>query len=178
MNPDQKQRPIAIINSVAPIRICDNGGWTDTWFAGGTRITPRVLERIDTNADDSAMGLEPATATLLPQTTPGHWDDVVEAMVQVVENPRGTAKRIRSEDFRIAGKTGTAQVFTVKQDEKYEEDEVPEKMRDHALFIAFAPVEEPRIAVAVIVEHGGHGGAVAAPIARIILDYHLVQKTL
>ena len=151
---------------------------TATLAAGGTRITPRVVERIDANADDSAVGLEPATATLLPQTSPGHWDDVVEAMVQVVENPRGTAKRIRSEDFRIAGKTGTAQVFTVKQDEKYEEDEVPKKMRDHALFIAFAPVEEPRIAVAVIVEHGGHGGSVAAPIARVILDHHLVQKTL
>jgi penicillin-binding protein 2 len=101
---------------------------------------------------------------------------VIEAMIQVTEGARGTAKRIRSDNYRIAGKTGTAQVFTVKQDEKYEEDEVDEKLRDHALFIAFAPVEKPRIAVAVIVENGGHGGSVAAPIAGSIMQYHLEGK--
>jgi len=150
---------------------------TATLAARGKRITPRVVERIETSEEDPAGDLEPANTVLLPQTSPGHWDDVVEAMTQVIENPRGTAKRIRSEQYRIAGKTGTAQVFTVKQDEKYEEDEVPEKMRDHALFIAFAPVEEPMIAVAVIVENGGHGGSVAAPIARVIMDHYLLKQT-
>jgi penicillin-binding protein 2 len=97
-------------------------------------------------------------------------------MVQVVEGARGTAKRIRNAEYRIAGKTGTAQVFTIKQDEEYVEEDVARKMRDHALFLAYAPVEAPRIAVAVIVENGGHGGSVAAPIARQIMDAHLLGK--
>jgi penicillin-binding protein 2 len=95
-------------------------------------------------------------------------------MTQVVEGRRGTARRIRSEDYRIAGKTGTAQVFTVGQNESYNEAEVAERMRDHALFVAYAPVEAPRIAVAVIVENGGHGGSVAAPIARAVMDSYLL----
>jgi penicillin-binding protein 2 len=92
-------------------------------------------------------------------------------MTQVVE--RGTARRIRTDAYRIAGKTGTAQVFTVGQKESYRESQVSERMRDHALFIAFAPVEDPRIALAVIVENGGHGGSVAAPIARQVIDAYL-----
>ena len=92
----------------------------------------------------------------------------------MVEGPRGTARRIATDAYRIAAKTGTAQVFTVKQDEEYDEAKVDEKMRDHALFLAFAPVEEPRIAVAVIVENGGHGGSVAAPIAKRVMDRYLL----
>ena len=101
---------------------------------------------------------------------------VIHAMTQVVEGKRGTARRIRTDAYRIAGKTGTAQVFTVGQKERYNEDEVAERMRDHALFVAFAPVEEPRIAVAVIVENGGHGGSVAAPIARKVMDSYLLGE--
>jgi penicillin-binding protein 2 len=79
-------------------------------------------------------------------------------------------------DYRIAGKTGTAQVFTVKQNERYDEDKIPKHLRDHALFVSFAPAEKPRIAVAVIVENGGHGGSIAAPIAKAIMDYYLLGK--
>jgi penicillin-binding protein 2 len=96
------------------------------------------------------------------------WDDIIRSMIQVVE--RGTARRIRTDAYRIAGKTGTAQVFTVGQKESYRESQVPERMRDHALFVAFAPAEDPRIALAVIIENGGHGGSVAAPIARQVMD--------
>jgi penicillin-binding protein 2 len=96
------------------------------------------------------------------------WDDIIRSMTQVVE--RGTAKRIRTDAYRIAGKTGTAQVFTVGQKESYRESQVPERMRDHALFVAFAPADDPRIALAVIVENGGLGGSVAAPIARKVMD--------
>jgi penicillin-binding protein 2 len=78
--------------------------------------------------------------------------------------------------YQSAGKTGTAQVFTIKQEEKYNEDAIDFKMRDHALFIAFAPVHDPQIAVAIIAEHGGHGGSVAAPIAGEIIDAYLNQK--
>ncbi|MBS1202170.1 MAG: penicillin-binding protein 2, partial [Chromatiaceae bacterium] len=74
---------------------------------------------------------------------------------------------------RIAGKTGTAQVFSVGQSETYNASRIDKRMHDHALFIAFAPVEDPRIAVAVIVENGGHGGSVAAPVARRVMDAYL-----
>jgi len=103
-------------------------------------------------------------------------EQVIHAMTQVVEGKRGTARRIRTDAYRIAGKTGTAQVFTVGQKERYNEKEVAERMRDHALFVAFAPVDEPRIAVAVIVENGGHGGSVAAPIARAVMDSYLLGE--
>lgn len=107
---------------------------------------------------------------------PRNVEKVIRAMTQVVEGKRGTARRIRTDAYRIAGKTGTAQVFTVGQKERYNEAEVAERMRDHALFVAFAPVDEPRIAVAVIVENGGHGGSVAAPIARAVMDSYLLGE--
>ncbi|MGD8527014.1 MAG: penicillin-binding transpeptidase domain-containing protein, partial [Thioalkalispiraceae bacterium] len=70
---------------------------------------------------------------------------------------------------------GTAQVFGIKQDEEYVEEDIKKKLRDHALFIGFAPVDDPKIAVAVIVENGGSGGAVAAPIVRKVMDQYLLQ---
>ena len=98
-------------------------------------------------------------------------------MIDVVHAPRGTARRIgKDSPYRIAGKTGTAQVFGLKQEEKYDAEAIDEKLRDHSLFIAFAPVEEPVIAVAVIVENGGSGSAVAAPIARTIMDAWLLDN--
>jgi len=145
--------------------------------AGGVNHTPRVVQSIEGAGEDSDPLLQPPPTELLPKTSALNWDDVVEAMTQVIEGRRGTAKRIRSEHYRIAGKTGTAQVFSVKQDEEYDEEKVAKKMRDHALFISFAPVEDPRIAVAVIVENGGHGGSVAAPIAGRIMDFHLLGNT-
>jgi penicillin-binding protein 2 len=110
----------------------------------------------------------------MPIRARDNWREVLKGMTDVVEGERGTARRIRNDAYRIAGKTGTAQVFTVKQDEEYDEDKIDKSLRDHALFIAFAPVEDPKIAVAVLVENGGHGGAVAAPIARTIMDAYLL----
>jgi len=136
----------------------------------GRLIQPRVVRATHT----PGAGVEQATplvARRVPVTDSHQWDDVIGAMTQVVE--RGTARRIRTDAYRIAGKTGTAQVFTVGQKESYRESQVSERMRDHALFIAFAPVEDPRIALAVIVENGGHGGSVAAPIARQVIDAYL-----
>ncbi|RLA19757.1 MAG: penicillin-binding protein 2, partial [Gammaproteobacteria bacterium] len=71
------------------------------------------------------------------------------------------------------GKTGTAQVFSIGQEEEYDEEEIEERLRDHALFIAFAPVKDPQIAISVIVENGGHGGSVAAPMAGKLFKYYL-----
>ncbi|MDH3899846.1 MAG: penicillin-binding transpeptidase domain-containing protein, partial [Gammaproteobacteria bacterium] len=96
--------------------------------------------------------------------------------IDVVHSSRGTARSIgKDSPYRIAGKTGTAQVFGLKEEEKYDAETIAAELRDHALFIAFAPVDDPQIAVAVIVEHGGGGGAVAAPIARRIMDAYLVD---
>jgi penicillin-binding protein 2 len=75
------------------------------------------------------------------------------------------------------GKTGTAQLFQIKQNEKYKDARVAERLKDHAWFIAFAPADHPTIALAVLVENGGFGGAAAAPIARRALDYYLLGKT-
>ncbi len=102
-------------------------------------------------------------------------DDVISAMINVVHGARGTARTLKQGiNYQIAGKTGTAQVFTVKQEEKYNEDEISFKHRDHALFMTFAPANDPQIAVAVIVENGGHGGSVAAPIAGKIMKQFLM----
>ncbi len=143
-----------------------------TFASGGRRFVPQVVELTASHPGATPERVPPKVAGDVTVTDREHWNQVGAAMAGVVEDPRGTAKRIRTPNYRIAGKTGTAQVFTVKQEEEYDEDKISKKMRDHALFISFAPVEDPRIAVAVIVENGGHGGAVAAPIAaRIIARY-------
>jgi len=147
---------------------------TATLAAGGKRIAPRIVQSVKEMTDDQPKPVALNETISIPHNTEQNWNNVVHAMSQVIEGQRGTARRIRSEHYRIAGKTGTAQVFTVKQEEKYEEDKVAKKMRDHALFISFAPVKNPRIAIAVIVENGGHGGATAAPIAKRILDQYLL----
>ncbi|WP_133510839.1 penicillin-binding protein 2 [Candidatus Thiosymbion oneisti] len=136
-------------------------------------IRPRVVRA--TGAPGSAVEREfPAQVRQLPVAS-RNLDRMIKSMVQVVRNRRGTAKGIRTKAYSIAGKTGTVQVFSIKQKERYRESEVAEHMRDHALFVAFAPVEDPRIAVAVIVENGGHGGAVAAPVARRVMDSYLLR---
>jgi penicillin-binding protein 2 len=77
----------------------------------------------------------------------------------------------------MAGKSGTAQVFSVAQNKKYKAEDIAERMRDHALFVAFAPLEDPRIAVAVVVENGESGSRVAAPIARKVMEAYLRTAT-
>src|SRR5690606_3619836 len=78
--------------------------------------------------------------------------------------------------YTVAGKTGTAQVFTIAQEAKYNADEVDERLRDHGLFIAYAPAEAPRIAVAVVIENGGGGSTAAAPVARKIMDAYFTAQ--
>ncbi len=103
-----------------------------------------------------------------------NWEVIVDAMVAVTSGPGGTAVRAsRGAAYSIAGKTGTAQVYSVGQTEKYDEKTVAERLRDHALFVAFAPADAPKIAIAVLVENGGHGSSAAAPIARAVFDAYL-----
>jgi penicillin-binding protein 2 len=147
---------------------------TATLANRGHRIRPRVVAAIE-KPDGSKMD-SPMIEDVLHQLDPEHWDQVISAMAEVVEGPRGTARSIRTSAYRIAGKTGTAQVFSIKQDEEYDEESIAKRKRDHALFIAFAPIETPKIAIAVIVENGGHGGSVAAPIAREVMDRYLLRN--
>jgi len=105
-----------------------------------------------------------------------YWQRIIDAMVGVVHGARGTARRIGIKaEYEFAGKTGTAQVIGISQDEVYKKEEIPEEFRDHALFIAFAPAEAPKIAIAIIVENGGSGSRSAAPIARRLLDQYLLR---
>jgi penicillin-binding protein 2 len=106
---------------------------------------------------------------------PEHVEFVKRAMAGV--NKEGTgARAFAGAQYTSGGKTGTAQVIGIKQNEKYDEAKVAERFRDHSLFVAFAPLESPRIALAVIVENGGFGARAAAPIARTVLDYFLLGK--
>jgi penicillin-binding protein 2 len=147
---------------------------TATLSVHGRQRRPRIVQSILEAGASNPVPVHEVDQ--VPIQSDKHWHDVIHAMSQVIEGLRGTARLIRSEHYRIAGKTGTAQVFTVKQEEEYEEEKVAKKMRDHALFIAFAPIEAPSIAVAVIVENGGHGGSVAAPIAKAMMDHHLLKE--
>ncbi len=99
-----------------------------------------------------------------------------KGMVNVVHSARGTARLIAGKrTYQIAGKTGTAQVYSIKQDEEYDEEEIAFNMRDHALFIAYAPADNPKIVVAVIAEHGSHGSSTAAPIASAVITEYLKE---
>ena len=140
---------------------------------GGVYMQPQLVDEIVDESTGEVKATE-KKAHIIPVIRQANWDKIREAMEHVVQGPRGTARRLKNEHYRIAGKTGTAQVFTVKQDEEYEESKVSKKNRDHALFIAYAPVEDPQIAVAVIVENGGHGGSTAAPVAKKVMDAWLL----
>ncbi|MDH4570529.1 penicillin-binding protein 2 [Pseudomonas sp. BN414] len=106
---------------------------------------------------------------------PKYWDAGRNGMEQVVHGARGTAHKVgASSVYRIAGKSGTAQVVAIKQGEKYDRSKVQERHRDHALFVAFAPAEDPKIAVAVMVENGESGSGVAAPVVKQVMDAWLL----
>jgi len=140
----------------------------------GRSIQPHLFKQIALS-DSEQQPLQPDNAsTIIEQTKASNWEAVIQAMENVIYGTHGTARRINhGQPYRIAGKTGTAQVFGIKQDEEYVEEDIGKHLRDHALFIAFAPSDKPQIAVAVIVENGGHGGSVAAPIAGSVIDQYL-----
>jgi penicillin-binding protein 2 len=110
------------------------------------------------------------------QIKPENMELVRQGMMDVTL-PGGTAASVGAgSSYAIAAKTGTAQVINMKQNEKYNASTIDERHRDHALFIAYAPADAPKIALAVIVENGGHGGSTAGPIARQVMDYYLLGK--
>ena len=144
----------------------------------GTRVKPRLLHGIEDPGTKTVRYLDAGSTAMVPLKDPQHWNTIIQDLIDVVHSKRGTGQGIGyNAPYKIAGKTGTAQVKSVGQQETYSEYRVAEQYRDHALFIAFAPADDPQIAVAVIVENAGHGGSVAAPIARKLMDYYLLGGT-
>ena len=139
----------------------------------GVRMRPRLLRAHE--RDGARVEFPPEVAGRVELADPGGWQRVTDAMVEVMHGEHGTGREAgRNAAYRIAGKTGTVQVIGYGE-EIPEDDELPEHLRDHSLFIAFAPAEAPRIALAVVAEHGGAGSALAAPIARRLLDAYLLE---
>ena len=161
-------------NVVTPLQLANA---VATLVNGGNRYEPRLLYASKQAGDERAQRVRAPLALEVPKKDPQNWQVVLEGMDRVVNGTRGTARAIAVDSrYRIAGKTGTAQVFKLAAGETYKASEVAQELRHHALFIAYAPVESPRIAIAVIVEHGGAGSKIAAPIARATLDAWLNQE--
>ncbi len=142
--------------------------------ARGQSFHPRLVTGLRDPKTGKVTSLTPVRGTPVTGSSPEQWEIVFTGMMATMT--RGTASQTagKGSAYTIAGKTGTAQVFTVGQNEKYNEKTVDERLRDHSWFIAFAPAEAPRIALAVLVENGGFGAQVAAPIARKVMDAYLL----
>lgn len=157
-------------NQTTPIQLAHA---TSTLAMRGVMQEPQVV-RASRKAGQSEMELRGSErVNSLPMQDSQHWEAVVDSMVEVIHGERGTARHVGKDmPFKVAGKTGTAQVFGIAQDEKYDAETLERKLHDHALFIAFAPADKPEFVVAVVVENGGTGSKTAAPIARkMMIEY-------
>jgi penicillin-binding protein 2 len=142
----------------------------------GEKIVPRLLKEVHVPADDTIRERDPSK-TIIKLRREKHWDVIFDAMVEVVHGPWGTARATGwGMKFKMAGKTGTAQVFGIAQDEEYDAETVAKKLRDHGLFIGFGPAEDPVLAVAVVAENGEHGSKMA-PIARDVIKRYMEKYT-
>jgi penicillin-binding protein 2 len=174
-------------NGVLPTRTWKRATFGEAWFPGETVITgigqgftivtPLQLAHATAALAGRGLTAPPALAgtrepVQMVVHSPDTWESVVRGLEAVVHGPSGTARAIADElPVRMAGKTGTAQVFGRPDDEEVSEEreELPEHLRNHALFIGFAPLESPSVAISVVVEHGGGGARVAAPVAGSVM---------
>ncbi|MFP4138218.1 MAG: penicillin-binding protein 2 [Halomonas sp.] len=140
----------------------------------GEWVKPRLAKAV---GDDAVPRVLPETPEGITLSSDDWWDHVFSGMEKVISGSEGTARRTgEGLDYRMGGKSGTAQVFSLGQDQKYDAEELAERLRDHALFMAFAPLEDPQIAVAVIVENAGGGSTHAAHLARAMTDAWLLDE--
>jgi penicillin-binding protein 2 len=140
---------------------------------GGTVLRPRLIKKVENWEGEELMAPEREVVNAV-DLRPASLSAVRRGLEAVVNEPHGTGRATRFSEVRVAGKTGTAQVVRRKSDEEELKKEAdPYRFRDHALFVAYAPADHPKLAVAVVVEHGGHGGSAAAPIARAMFESHL-----
>ncbi|MBL1141817.1 MAG: penicillin-binding protein 2 [Proteobacteria bacterium] len=144
----------------------------------GDVVRPRLVSSTSNSITSDIITLPVIHEDKVAINEKDHWDNIIKSMRDVVHGAGGTAWRSGlNTEYEFAGKTGTAQVIGIAQDKEYKKEEIAEEFQDHALFIAFAPVEAPRIAVAIIVENGGGGSKAAAPIARKIFDEFMKNET-
>jgi len=160
-------------NVITPLQLANAAA---TLANGGTRYEPRLLYALKHPGNEQAEKIQAPVAFQVPVNDVANWDLIRAGMRLVVHGERGTARAIKPESgFEIAGKSGTAQVAAQALDEDMTE-QTAMHLRHHALFIAFAPFDNPSIAVMVVVEHGGGGSRQAAPVARAIIDAWLSQE--
>jgi penicillin-binding protein 2 len=160
---------------VTPVQLAHAGA---TFAARGQRFAPRLLIGTEDPLTREVQHLPPLELASVADQEPEHWDIVHDAMLGVTADPRGSARApMQGTTYAVAGKTGTAQVIGIAQDEKYNEEEIDERHRDHGLFVAFAPADDPRVALGVVVENGGGGSRAAAPVARKVLDAYFAAET-
>ncbi len=157
-------------NQTTPIQLAHA---TATLAMRGKNIGPQIVRATRTTAQAELKLLPIKRFATLPVIDPRNWQATIDSMVEVVHGQRGTARKVGEDlTFKVAGKTGTSQVFTIQQDEEYDEDTLDKRLHNHALFMAFAPVEDPEFVVVVIAENGGSGSRTAAPIARKMIDQY------
>ncbi len=145
-------------------------------FNGGTLYKPQVTRWVEKSTGEAAFKFLPE---IVGKTgiKKEHLDIVKEGLIAVVNEPHGTGSRTRLKQVTVAGKTGTAQVVALEKEMLLKQGNgVPLEFRDHAWFVAVAPTEKPKIALAIVIEHGGHGGSAAAPIAKEMIKAYLGVK--
>ncbi len=149
---------------------------TATMASRGEKIVPRLLREVH-ESNDGTVKIRQPSKTLIKLRRASHWDATFKAMQKVVHGTWGTARATGwGMKFKMAGKTGTAQVFGIAQNEEYDQETVARKLRDHGLFIGFGPVNDPVLAVAVVAENGEHGSKMA-PIARDLIKRYMEKYT-
>ena len=142
----------------------------------GQLLTPQVMMHSQTKNGDVSQDQKIASRQI-PIKDINNWETIIEGMKQVIYGKLGTARRLNNKlKYTLAGKTGTAQVFGLDPEEEYIADNIDEKLRDHALFIGFSPIEDPQVAIAIIVENAGSGSSKAAPLARTLLDEYFSKN--
>ena len=147
---------------------------TATLSKHGQRQQPHLLRAVRDNQSGETQAIKMTEQKPVVMKSDRQWKQIINGMKEVVHGVSGTARSIGYDlTYKMAGKTGTAQVFGIAQDAEYDEENLAKKLRDHALFTAFAPIKKPKIAVSVIAENGGSGGHVAAPIAKKVIDYYI-----
>ena len=142
----------------------------------GAGFQPTLVAAVEDPLTGKRESLPPRPLPPL-QLSPAHVEEAIDSMVAVMHGARGTARAsAQGSRWTLAGKTGTAQVVGIAQGEEYDEDKVDERHRPHALFVAFAPAENPRIVISVLVENGASGSGAAAPVARALFDNWLARE--
>jgi len=150
---------------------------TATLSMKGESHLPRMVFMQESKVNNLTKTLSSKPSSRVDTKHPEYWDYIISAMEAVVTGGGGTANKLSDDlKYRLAGKTGTAQVVQIKQNQRYDATLLEKELHDHALFVAFAPIEEPKIAVAVIVENGGSGGRTAAPYAKKLIDFYLFDR--